>query len=274
MPSHDTSRARFRLSGDHISVFSHLVTGEPIPTSLNSAEKELKDCGLINDAGEFSADVAPLVATLMDPVAVVTVEMLGEHGRLVHELTISNGYVFSRESWPDEVESSYAQVEPQMLVWALAHMVNLQRADPISTGVPCVESTVGVLDAGLDSLSSAPTGSEESADHVAKALAQTGSLSDPALSLLANMIGELRSSWRMTTAWHGEDEGKRGTKVRGFGIWDCGPLGYWHRELPAEPVLEGQVGPESPLKLVPVPAKRVWEMITGMLPEENEIAHR
>ncbi|MFE4060145.1 hypothetical protein ACFXP3_28265 [Streptomyces sp. NPDC059096] len=274
MPSHDTSRARFRLSDDHISVFRHLVKGEPIPTFLSPAGKGLKDCGLINDAGAFSADVAPLVATLMDPVTVVTVEMLGEHGQLTHELTISNGYVFSRESWPGETESSYAQVEPQMLVWALAHMVNLQRTAPISAGVPCVESTVGVLDAGLDSLSTGPVGSEESVEHVAKALARTGSLSDPALSLLANMIGELRSSWRMTAAWHGEDEGKRGTKVRGFGIWDCGPLGYWHRELPAEPVREGQVGPESPLKLVPVPAKRVWEMITEILPDENEIASR
>ncbi|MFE2942710.1 hypothetical protein ACFXKG_27195 [Streptomyces sp. NPDC059255] len=271
MPSHDMSRARFRFSDEHIAVFSHLAMAEPIPVALRSAERELNECGLINDAGEISDGVAPLITTLMNPTAVVTVEMIGGNGKLDHAVTIGNGYVFSRESWPGETESTYTQVEPQMLVWALAHMVNLQRADPLSTGVPSVESTVGVLDAGLDSLSTVPTDAEDPAEHVAKALDAAGSLQGPTLPLLANMITELRSSWRMTAAWHGEDEGKSGMKVRGFGIWDCGPLGYWHRELPAEPVLEGQVGPENPLRLIPVRAKRVWEMITDILPEETEI---
>ncbi|MFI6704037.1 hypothetical protein ACIBJC_34745 [Streptomyces sp. NPDC050509] len=274
MPSHDSSRARFRLSEENVAVMGHLATGEQVPPALGPARREMLDAGLIDDSGAFASALAPLAATLADPVVVISVETIGPHGRLNHGMIVGNGSVFSHDSWPGETEVEYARIEPQMMVWALAHMVNLQRAEPVNTGVPSVESTVGALDAGLDSLSTLPAGSEDPAEHVTRALAEVEGLADPTLSLLANMISELRSSWRMTAAWHGEDEGKKGTKVRGFGIWDCGPLGYWHRELPAEPVLEGQVGPDSLLRLVPVPAKRIWEMITGILPEEKEFTRR
>lgn len=45
-------------------------------------------------------------------------------------------------------------------------------------------------------------------------------------------------------------EGALPCRHAGCAVWDCGPLGYWHRELPAEPVLPGQVDDTTPLKLV------------------------
>jgi hypothetical protein len=59
--------------------------------------------------------------------------------------------------------------------------------------------------------------------------------------------------------------------VSSIAIWDCGELGYWQRELPAEPIKEGQISPDSPLRLVQVPAKRVWKLIGDLLPNRDEI---
>ncbi len=95
-------------------------------------------------------------------------------------------------------------------------------------------------------------------------------LADPALSLFTHLLVELRSHWRLTSAWHSGDEAQPAVAVRGFGVWDCGPLGYWHRESPAEPVHEGEVGPDSPLVLRPVGSKSLWEMMAGLLPGQGD----
>ncbi|MFE1087186.1 hypothetical protein ACFW5K_07640 [Streptomyces albidoflavus] len=92
------------------------------------------------------------------------------------------------------------------------------------------------------------------------------------MSTLAKLVAGMRSSWRMTAAWKGHDEGKPAMQVRGFAVWDCGPLGYWHRELPGEPILPGQVDDTTPLKLVRVDPKQVWQLITDLLPVEEEFA--
>ncbi|NUV50286.1 hypothetical protein G6W54_26580, partial [Streptomyces sp. CAI-78] len=92
------------------------------------------------------------------------------------------------------------------------------------------------------------------------------------VSTLAKLVAGMRSSWRMTAAWKGHDEGKPAMQVRGFAVWDCGPLGYWHRELPGEPILPGQVDDTTPLKLVRVDPKQVWQLITDLLPVEEEFA--
>jgi hypothetical protein len=80
---------------------------------------------------------------------------------------------------------------------------------------------------------------------------------------------QLNSNWRMTVAWNNR-EGK-GTDIRGIAVLDCGPLGYWVRELPAEPIGPGTVTPESDLRLAFTDVRRVWDLITDLLPDAGEL---
>ncbi|MGX1314624.1 hypothetical protein RKD24_004743 [Streptomyces calvus] len=273
MPSYDSTRGRFRLAESHLAVLRHRVEGERIPPELAEADHELREAGLTDQEGNLDILLAPLVSTLRAPVVVLHVEALGEHGTLHHGVTIGDGYVYSHESWPGAAESEYVRLEPTMLVWALARMVNLQSEETVEVATPVVETTMAALDAGLDTLDSLHgLTAEEGTDRVAEALRGAGVTRKSQLSTLAKLIVGLRSSWRMTAAWQGGDGDAPAPRVRGFAVWDCGPLGYWHRKLPAEPILAGQVEDTSPLKLVRVDAKEVWTMITDLLPAAEEFA--
>ncbi|MEU0282132.1 histidine kinase [Streptomyces sp. NPDC006195] len=293
MPSYDITRPRFRLSDEHVIVLTELATDRPVPDEYTAARDELRRCGLLGQDGELSVLLLPVLKTLVNPVVVVSLEATGRQGTLHHGLIIGEDHVVAHQSWPGEREAEYTTVEPKTLVWAMASMVNLQQSAAVrDAGLAVVETTVATLEAGVGSVADVPAAASGGAerDHIRAALesaaaalapsgtmapsgtvAPSGTLDEPALTLLADMIGELRSSWRMTAAWRGRDGGQDGVAVRGFGVWDCGPLGYWHRELPAEPVAPGQVGPDSAVRLVRTDAKRVWEMITDLLPEEGEI---
>ncbi|MEU9353744.1 hypothetical protein AB0D65_22940 [Streptomyces griseoloalbus] len=273
MPSYDSTRGRFRLAESHLAVLRHRVEGEEVPPELAEADRELREAGLTDQEGNLDLLLAPLVSTLRAPAVVLHVEALGEHGTLHHGVTIGDGYVYSHESWPGSPESEYVRLEPTMLVWALARMVNLQGEDTVEVATPVVEATTAVLDAGLDTLDSLHgLTAEEGVDRVAEALKGAGLTRKPQVGTLAKLITGMRSSWRMTAAWQGHEDGVPAPRVRGFAVWDCGPLGYWHRELPAEPILPGQVDDTSALKLVRVDAKEVWQLITDLLPGAEEFA--
>lgn len=233
------------------------------------ARNELRERGLINQVGELSSLLFPLLKTMVRPVVAISLEVAGRQGKLHHGMFIGEDHVVTHEAWPGQAESEYACVEPSMLLWALANMVNLRRVDPLhDVRATVVETTIGTLDAGLAALEAMPltaSGREDRA-HIRNALAARGALDDPTLSVFTDMIAELRSSWRMTAAWQGRRGEPAGVAARALAVWDCGPLGYWHRELPAEPVEVGQVGPDSPLKLSRVAANQVWEMISETLP--------
>ncbi|MFH8500275.1 hypothetical protein [Streptomyces coeruleorubidus] len=273
MPSYDSTRGRFRLAESHLAVLGHRIEGEEVPSELAEADRELREAGLTDQDGNFDFALTPLVSTLRSPTVVLHVEALGEHGTLYHGVTIGDGYVYSHESWPGSAESEYVRLEPNMLVWALARMVNLQREDAVEVATPEIEATMAVLDAGLATLDSLQgLTAEEGIDRIAEALKGAGLTRKSQLSTLAKLIAGMRSSWRMTAAWQGHDEGTPALQVRGFAVWDCGPLGYWHRELPAEPVLAGQVDDTTPLRLVRADAKEVWQLITDLLPAREEFA--
>ncbi|WP_030860703.1 hypothetical protein [Streptomyces sp. NRRL S-37] len=275
MPSYDSTRGRFRLGENHLAVLRHRIDGEEVPAELAEADRELLETCLTDQDGNLNLLLAPLVSTLRSPSVVLHVEALGEHGTLHHGVTIGDGYVYSHESWPGSVESEYVRLEPAMLVWALARMVNLQGEETVEVATPVIETTMAVLDAGLDTLDSLPgLTAEEGIARITEALKDAGLTRKSQLSTLAKLIAGMRSSWRMTAAWQGHDEGTPARQVRGFAVWDCGPLGYWHRELPTEPVLPGQVDGTTPLKLVRVDAKEVWQLITDLLPAAEEFAAR
>ncbi|MCY0953399.1 histidine kinase [Streptomyces sp. H27-S2] len=276
MPSYDTSRSRFRLSDGHVVVLSELVVGDPVPDEFYREREELVECGLIDEAGAVSPLLRPLLQTIARPVVVITVESDGRQGKLNHGLIIGENHAVSHQAWPGEAESQYSLVEPRTVVWTLADMVNLQRFGALpDVGASVVETTVATLDAGLAAADAMPfmDAGGEGRDHILKAVQTVGTIDGPALQVFADMLAEVRSSWRMTAAWRGESEGEDGVVIRGFGVWDCGPLGHWHRELPAEPVQPGQVGPASTLRFVRVHAGRVWELINELLPADGELRH-
>lgn len=275
MPSFDSSRSRFRLAEDHLTALGYLAGGKEVPAELTRAADQLLESGLVNEKRDLSIRLAPLVETLAEPSVLVHLEALGADGLLNHGAVVGKNYVFTHESWPGSDESEYVQIEPRSLVWALSRMVNLQSAGSTPDGMTTVVTDLALLDVGLQCLEEiSGLRTEDVPGHITDALRSTGRLADADVSGLAALIIELRSSWRMTAAWHGTDEGAEAAQVRGFAVWDCGPLGYWHRESPAEPILPGQVSDETPLKLTAVSPRKVWQMIVDVLPDKGEFAKR
>ncbi|WP_415957838.1 histidine kinase [Streptomyces sp. 021-4] len=274
MPSYDITRPRFRLADEHIIALTELATGQPAPEEYGTAREELHRCGLLSGSDTLSVLLVPMMKALINPVVVVSLEATGRQGTLNHGLIIGQDQVVAHQSWPGEKEAEYTLVEPKMMVWAIANMVGLHHSAIVTEGGPAlVETTMETLQGGIASLTAVPAAAsgEQEREHVRGALESTGSLEGASLVRFAEMIGELRSSWRLTAAWRGRDGSEDGVMARSFAVWDCGPLGYWHRELPAEPVAPGQIGSESPVRLVRTDAKRIWKMVTDVLPAEGEI---
>ncbi|GAA2230625.1 hypothetical protein GCM10010232_16200 [Streptomyces amakusaensis] len=271
MPSFDLSRYRFRLSDDDLAAVALLATGEPVPDRLAPAVAGLREAGLIWPDGRLAEALLPLVNALLGPSVIVGIETAGRQGKLAHGLLVGSEDVFSHEAWPGEGESEYVRVDRNMIVWELARMVNLQRSGVPLTGPGTVESTLGVLDAGLAAMDHAASAADEPVAVRAALAAAVGPYAQVPEGL-AELIVQLRCSWRMTAAWPGHDGTGPGVTARGFAIWDCGPLGHWYRELPAEPVMEDATGPTTPLRLTRVLPKEIWRMIADLLPEESETA--
>ncbi|MFF8957384.1 histidine kinase [Streptomyces sp. NPDC014894] len=265
MPSFDLSRYRFRLGDDDLAVLALLATGEPVPDQLTGALPALREAGLIWPDGRLAEALLPLMNALLSPSAIVGVETNGRQGELAHGVLIGADDVFSHESWPGATESEYVRVDRNMVVWELARMVNLQHPEAPLTGLATVDATLGALDAALAAMGYAATPADEPV-AVRAALANTGGVREPELSRLAELIVQLRCSWRMTAAWPGHDGEQPGVTARGFAVWDCGPLGYWRRDLPAEPVMEDATGPTTPLRLTRVLPKEIWQMVEDFLP--------
>ncbi|MFD8209938.1 histidine kinase [Streptomyces sp. NPDC059695] len=269
MPSFDVTRSRFRLSDDEVFVLAQLATGQPVPESMEPAAARLRDAGLADGAGELSALLLPLMKTLVQPSVILSLEAGGRQGTLHHGLLIGDEHVVCHETWPGEEEAEYRLVEPRTVVWTLADLVALRQSGG-ETDEEVVETTVGVLEAGLTALEKAASvpGADERA-LVAEALGAAGGAT--AAPRLAELIVELRSQWRMTAAWQGRRDGAQGVAARAVAAWDCGPLGYWLRELPAEPLAEGAAGEGSPFRLRRVAPKRVWQELTALLPDAAEL---
>ncbi|WP_175407802.1 histidine kinase [Streptomyces sp. TRM64462] len=274
MPSFDLSRSRFRLSDEHVQVLVLLATARDLPDELSEPRDALRACGLVNERGQLAHALVPMMETLLSPVVVVSLEAASRQGELHHGVLIGEDHVLSHQAWPGTPEAEYALVEPKMLVWALANMVNLQQnAARRDTASQVVETTMGTVESGLEALKAVPfiEARGEDRDHIRKALASDGALAEPALVLLTDLIAELRSSWRLTSAWQGRRDGDDGVESRGLAVWDCGPLGYWHRETPAEPVASDDIGPDTALRFVRVEPRQVWQMITDLLPDGSEM---
>ncbi|TXL90301.1 histidine kinase [Streptomyces sp. IB2014 016-6] len=276
MPSFDISRSRFRLADEHVIVLCALATGNEVPDELTAAQKELFDCGLVDEDGKLSAALLPLMETVLSPGVVISLEAAGRQGKLHHGMLIGADHVVAHETWPGVTEAEYSLVEPKTLVWKLSDMVNLQKS-PVGpdTAPSPVETTIGTVEAGLAVLEGEGLvrSAHDERAAIRQALATGGDLGEQALTLVADLISELRSSWRLTSAWQTRHEGRDAAATRGFAVWDCGPLGYWLRELPAEPVPEERITPASTFRLVRVEAKTIWTRITGLLPDQDELRH-
>ncbi|WEV27247.1 hypothetical protein OYE22_20105 [Streptomyces sp. 71268] len=272
MPSYDSSRARFRLADRHMAVFAHLVDGETPVEELWDSLTELQGIGLVGEEGELAPALAPLLTAMANPTVLITAEVTGEHGTLNHGIIVGQDDVFVHDGWPGEEESEYVPIDGTTIVWELARMVNLMRGDAEDFKVASVETTMGALDAAFSALEEAEGDEAKAGELTREALTRVGGLPAVESEALSELILSMNSMWRITSVWDGEHEGERSAMVRALAVWDCGPRGYWVREKPEEPILEGQVGPDSALKLVRVSPGRVWERITDLLPDKHELA--
>lgn len=271
MPSYDSSRGRFRLADRHIAVFSHLVAGQNPPDDLWPTLGELMQIGLVGEEGELAPILRDLLGALAAPLMLVTVEITGEHGTINHGVVIGQDAMIAHEGWPGEEEAEYTPIAPHSLVWELARMVNLQADDEATSEVTRVETTMGALDAALSALDEGQGDESATRELIRKALEQVGTPTGPELSELTELVMSINAMWRITTAWDAQHEGERAAMVRALAVWDCGPRGYWVREKPEEPIVEGQVGPESELVLVRTRNGDIWEKITNLLPDKEEM---
>ncbi|MFJ2444294.1 histidine kinase [Streptomyces sp. NPDC087658] len=276
MPSFDISRSRFRLADAHMVVLSELAAGDEVPDEFAAARKELLECGLIDEDGKLSAALLPLMKTTLAPGVVISLEAAGRQGKLHHGMLIGEEHAVAHETWPGGTEAEYSCVEPKTLVWKLAEMVNLQQSPAgRNTALSVVETTIGTVEAGLAVLEGERLvrSADDEREMIGRALATGGGLGGPELTLVTDLISELRSSWRLTSAWRTHHEGQGGTETRGFAVWDCGPLGYWLRESPAEPVPAERITLTSAFRLVCVDARTIWTRITDLLPDQGELRY-
>lgn len=274
MPSYDSSRARFRLADRHIAVFAHLLDGETPPEELWDSLVELQRVGLVGEEGELAPLLRDLIGALADPMVMIHIEITGEHGPVNHGVVVGQEAVMSHDGWPGEEESEYVSIEPNTLVWEIARKVNLHRGDKPEEGAPevRVESTMAALDAAFVALEEPGADDDALRENVRKALVRADpELSDPGLGQLLDLVVSLNATWRVTTAWDGEHDGQRSAMVRALAVWDCGSQGYWIREQPEEPIMPGQVGPDSALVVVKSTAGEVWNKITDLLPDKEEL---
>jgi hypothetical protein len=274
VPSYDSSRARFRLADRHIAVFAHLLDGETPPEELWESLVELQRIGLVGEEGELAPLLRDLLGTLADPMVLIQVEVTGEHGPVDHGVVVGQEAVISHDGWPGEEESEYVSIEPNTLVWELARKVNLHRGEKPEEGAPEVrlETKMAALDAAFVALEEPGADDDVTRETVRKALVEADAdLKDPALGQFLELVVSLNATWRITTAWDGKHDGQTSAMIRALAVWDCGPLGYWIREQPEEPILPGQVGPDSALVLVKSDSAEVWEKITDLLPDRDEL---
>lgn len=271
MPSYDSSRSRLRLADRHVRVIARLAAGQTPSPELFPSLGELQELGLVGEEGELSPLLRELVESLQSPVLTISVESTGEAGPVHHGVVVGPNTVMAHEGWPGEEESEYIPVEPSTLVFELARMVHLRRrAADEQPAAARVESTMKALD-GAFAVLAAPSGEiEEDRSTVHEALTGAGT-SEEMAATLTELVLALNSYWRVTVAWDGEHEGAHAPMVRSLAVWDCGRRGYWIREQPEEPILPGQVTPDSPLHLVRSDAGEIWRRLTGLLPEKDEL---
>ncbi|MFD9885091.1 hypothetical protein ACFWZT_26920 [Streptomyces alboflavus] len=275
MPSLDSSRGRFKFADRHIAVFAHLLEKETPPAELHHSLGELQQIGLVGAEGELSPLLLEFLTTLARPLVMIQAEVTGQHGTLVHGVVVGQDAVYSHDAWPGDEESEYVPIEPKTLVWELARKVKLRRGEQDESefaGVTEITTTMGALDAVFAALESGGNDDVDAAKATAvSALAAASDLTDPELTALVELTLSLDATWRVTTAWGDERTQAAGESVRSIAVWDCGAHGHWLRVEPAEPVQEGQVGPESTLRLVRSSAGEVWDKLADLLPDKAEL---
>ncbi|MFD3539761.1 hypothetical protein ACFWUQ_09710 [Streptomyces sp. NPDC058662] len=262
MPSLDAARRRLRLADPHISVLGLLVEEEAVPDELGIAHAELRAAGIVGDDGSITGDLYPLVSTLLAPRVIVRTEITGPQGTLESGAVVGNDFVFTHEGWPGETESEYVPVGAPLLVPALARGVDLH--DDILEGADLTESITSTTSA-LDAVMVRMEAVEGDVD-TEEVAAATG-----APARLVEVLAQLNCMWRMTVVWKNAHVENAEPTFTGLAVWDCGLEGYWVRELPAEPVREGEVTLESPLRVRRTHAKELWQMIADLLPDGSEL---
>ncbi|WP_405938213.1 hypothetical protein OG338_17460 [Streptomyces sp. NBC_00726] len=271
MPSFDSSRGRFRLADRHITVLAHLMDKEAPPAELFHSLGELQRIGLVGPEGELSPLLRDLLTALAQPLVLIQAEVTGPQGPLNHGVVVGQDTVFSHDGWPGDEESEYVPIQPSTLVWELARKVKLQSIDIEESellGVPEITTTMGALDAAFAVMEQATDDVDATRTAVIAAVSGASDLAEPELSALAELAMSLNSTWRMTTTWGGASEA---ASVRSIAVWDCGHHGNWERVQPQEPIQEGQIGPDTTLRVVRTSSRDLWDKLADLLPDKEDL---
>ncbi|MEW9526948.1 hypothetical protein [Microbispora sp. NPDC049125] len=270
MPSFDSARDRFRLGPAHLGVLGCLYDGKTVTRDLVAAQGELRAAGLLSDDDAVIGELAELAGALAEPIVLVQIEITGGQGLTNHGAIVGNDACYTYEMWPGEAEWEYVRTDPATLVWALARIVGLRDRQAKPPAASVITTKIGAMDAGFAALADMDAASvEDAAERLSDLLSAEAGLTEPELTVFTHLLLQLNGNWRMTVAWNNR-EGK-GTDVRGITVLDCGPLGYWLRERPAEPIAPGTITPGSELRLVFADTRRVWELITDLIPDAGEL---
>lgn len=266
MPSLDSARGRARLSDAQLEAVVALLDRRGTRAEHHPATAELTHAGLVQD-GRPSGFLADLVRDLAAADVVVDLEVAGRDGVSRHGAALVGARCWFVSGWPGEAESEYAQIDPRLLVHALALATGLQQGDPPGGRRP-VACSFAQLSSALDA-----RGRQERAAGPGDDLGPLRATTVEALTAvpgisreLADVLAAERSAWRLTASWRHAD----GRAVRVLAVVDAGDLGLWRREGVPEPLGVEAPPADTEIRLVPVAAAEVWREMAALLPGSAE----
>lgn len=266
MTAVDDVRRRLRLTLEQLAGLAAAAAGHdpgPAGPSLHAA-------GVLTPDGPVPL-AADLALCLRRPTLRLLVEAFGPQGPTVAEVVVSGEDVWSTDPWagePGDAATVWQRTDLQTLLWDLARLVGLRRAVPFD--LPPVTADVGSLDGVLGALAASDAEHFEAVRTgiVVRTPERLAHLPEADRQALQVLLANLQAGWRITCFW-GDPDAAGG--ARGLAVLDAGPLGYWRRTAPAEPMTVADLAPATPVRLEPADTAQLWRGLADLLPSSEEL---
>lgn len=267
-PRLDEARRRLRLTDDQLRALRDRCAGREL------LEEQQDDVAALHEGGLLLGDrVHPLALDLVRalelPVLQLAVDVLGAQGATTAHVLVAGTDVWSSDPWPDDDGLVvWTRTGVPTLMWDLTRLVGLRPlrvpadAAPVETDLLTVDGVIGLL-------ALLSPGEQDRARETAllAGAERVGRLSEPDQLQWTALLISLESTWRVTAVWGAGDT----ARLRSLAVLDCGARGYWLRVLPEEPTRPADLDPATPLRLEPVDAGRLWELVSALLPSGAEL---
>jgi hypothetical protein len=270
MPSIDLARGRARLTLDHIAVLAALRLDRPVSEKLHAEQAQLLAAGLVGPDRQPVAALRPLLRVLSDADLIVDITTAAAGMTTGHGAWLAGSNGVTAEGWPGETECEYAPLEPAMLPWAIARIVNLRRnplpgAHPQEpAGLIELRAPARLVDGAIEVITGLGPGSQQRARRTAIAvLEQDTELEAVDRRTLTAIFTELRSTWSITTRWR---DGAGSTVTESLTMLDAGPAGYWQRQ-------GSDRDDPSALRIIRRSAADLWRTLISMLPGQETLTN-